>query len=198
MGAVTAESIRQHLCDTQPGFSRWLAEHSEIEPIQATGLHPMQALPRIIIRQMLSGKASDTIIGRAEAKAREQGRTDIADLDYMDLLECGLSRTKAQTICDFSLSYQQNPSAIDGWQRLNDEALLNAVMAHKGIGRWTASILAIFHYGREDIFPGGDSSLRKAIQLIGEQGVYITPAKSSPYRSYLACYLWQLLDQKRI
>jgi len=196
--AVTGETIRAHIVQSQPGMSRWLNEHPVIAPIQPSGLHPVVALPRIIVRQMLSGKASDTIIKRAEDKARALGREHIADLDYMDMLECGMSRTKAQTICDFASVYRTNPGPIDAWAQLDDAAVLKAITSHKGIGAWTASIYAMFHLGRTDIFPEGDSSLRKAIRLLAEEQVYVVPKKSSPYRTYLASYLWQLLDQKRI
>lgn len=195
---VTATEIRDHLIGTQPGIERWLLEHPLVPVLKPSGLHPVEALPRIVIRQMLSGKASETIIARAEAKAAEQGRARIAELAYVDLLDCGISRAKAQTIQRFYENYQLYPTAIDEWHKLPADELLKVITAHKGIGQWTASILAMFHYAREDIFPLGDSSLRKAIMLMGEQGVYIIPERAAPYRTYLASYLWQLLDQKRI
>ena len=58
---------------------------------------PIEALPRIVMRQMLSLQASKTIISRVEARAAEQG-VRITQLSYDDLLECGLSRNKAVAV----------------------------------------------------------------------------------------------------
>ncbi|RUO81258.1 3-methyladenine DNA glycosylase [Idiomarina tyrosinivorans] len=195
---TTAESIRQHLIDTQPGIERFLLTHPLVPVLEPSGIHPIEAVPRIVIRQMLSLKASDTIIGRVEAKAAEQGLRRIADVDEMSLIECGCSRAKAKTISRFAEAYQRDPQAIDNWQNLAVDELLREITSHKGLGMWTASIVAMFHFANEDLFPLQDSSLRKAVGLMIEHGVELTPERASPYRTYLASYLWQLLDQARI
>ncbi|EKE79075.1 DNA-3-methyladenine glycosylase family protein [Idiomarina xiamenensis] len=193
-----ALAIRQHLIDTQAGIERFLLTQPLLVPLQPSAIHPLQAVPRIVIRQMLSLKASNTIIARAEAKAAEQGVSGIADLSELDLISCGCSRAKAATITRFAESYYRYPDDIDNWQQLDCETLLKTITSHKGLGLWTASIVAMFHFAHEDLFPLGDSSLRKAVSLLGEHGVILVPERAAPYRTYLASYLWQLLDQARI
>ena len=80
---------------------------------------------------------------------------------------------------------------------MTSEELVKDVTKLKGVGPWTASILAMFHFAHEDLFPIQDSSLRKAIGQLKEQDVFIIPERATPYRTYLACYLWDMLDQSR-
>ena len=94
--------------------------------------------------------------------------------------------------------WQQSREKMQQWPLLDCDDLLREVQQIKGVGPWSASILAMFHFAHEDLFPIQDSSLRKAIALLKERDVIIIPERATPYRSYLACYLWQLLDQKRI
>ncbi|KXS35827.1 MAG: 3-methyladenine DNA glycosylase [Idiomarina sp. T82-3] len=192
-----ASDVKQHLLSTQPGFELVLLEQDHVEPLTPSDMAPIEALPRIVMRQMLSLQASKTIISRVEARAAEQG-VRIAQLSYDDLLECGLSRNKAVAVGAIEAYWQQSREKMQQWPLLDCDDLLREVQQIKGVGPWSASILAMFHFAHEDLFPIQDSSLRKAIALLKERDVIIIPDRATPYRSYLACYLWQLLDQKRI
>jgi DNA-3-methyladenine glycosylase II len=81
---------------------------------------------------------------------------------------------------------------------MGSKELITDVTRLKGVGPWTASILAMFHFAHQDLFPIQDSSLRKAMSLLKDQGILIIPERAQPYRSYLACYLWDMLDQARL
>lgn len=197
MVAQTPQSIRQHLVDTQPGFDLILLQLPERACLVRSNTPVVDALPRIIIRQMLSLTASASIIQRTQSKAAELGLTSIAYLPTEELIECGVSRRKAATIERVAQCQLTQPARVEAWSAMTTPDLLHDVTQLKGIGLWTASILAMFHFAHEDIFPIQDSSLRKAMGKLKEQGVYIVPERATPYRSYLACYLWDLLDQKR-
>ncbi|RXS44381.1 3-methyladenine DNA glycosylase [Idiomarina sp. 29L] len=194
---TTAQSIRQHLIDTQPGFDLVLLQLTERAPLKPSNTPVIDALPRIIIRQMLSLKASATIIERTEKEAKSLGLQSIAYLPADNLLNCGVSRTKAAAIQSVAHCQQTEPERIASWASMSSEELLKDVTKLKGIGPWTASILAMFHFAHEDLFPIQDSSLRKAIGQLKEQDVFIIPERATPYRTYLACYLWDMLDQSR-
>ena len=194
---ASAEQIRQHLIDTQAGIELLMLEVPLQPVLTPSGSHPVEALPRIVIRQMLSLAVSRTLIKRAEDRANELG-CRLAQLPYELLLECGMSRSKATTIGAIEAYYQQYPQQMDNWQNLPTSALLNEVTAIKGVGPWSASILAMFHFAHHDLFPIQDSSLRKAIGLLKERDILVIPERAAPYRSYLACYLWEFLDQARL
>lgn len=194
---TTAQIVRQHLIDTQPGFDLVLLQLPERGLLTPSKLPVIEALPRIIIRQMLSLKASATIIKRTEQAAKKLGVSSIAYLPTDNLLDCGVSRTKAAAIQTVAHCQQTQPDRVERWGRMTSEELLSDVTALKGIGPWTASILAMFHFAHDDLFPIQDSSLRKAISQLKDKDIFIVPERASPYRSYLACYLWDMLDQSR-
>jgi len=194
---TTAESITQHLIDTQPGFDLVLLQLPERAPLKPSNTPVIDALPRIIIRQMLSLKASATITERTEQAAKSLGLQSIAYLPTDSLLSCGVSRTKAGAIQSVAHCQKTEPERVASWASMSSEELIRDVTKLKGIGPWTASILAMFHFAHEDLFPIQDSSLRKAISQLKDQDVYIIPERATPYRSYLSCYLWDMLDQAR-
>ena len=77
--------------------------------------------------------------------------------------------------------------------------LCESVCGFWGMSEWTASILAIFHFGHEDVYPNGDGSLRRAEKLVSmmrfDDDYRIRSDLAAPYRSYLALYLWKALDE---
>lgn len=195
---TTPEIIKQHLIDTQPGIDLLLLQLPERGLLVPSKTPAIEALPRIIIRQMLSLKASATIIGRVEQRAKDVGIDGIAFLPSDELISCGVSRSKAAAINSVSQCWQTEPDRVAAWSKMGSTELINDVTRLKGVGPWTASILAMFHFAHEDLFPIQDSSLRKAISLLKDQDIFILPERAQPYRSYLACYLWDMLDQARL
>ncbi len=195
---TTPEIIRQHLIDTQPGIDLLLLQLPSRELLAPSNMPVIEALPRIIIRQMLSLKASATISERAEQKAKSLGAGGIAYLPVEELMGCGVSRTKAAAISSVAQCQQKEPDRVQSWSGMGSKELITDVTRLKGVGPWTASILAMFHFAHQDLFPIQDSSLRKAMSLLKDQDILIIPERAQPYRSYLACYLWDMLDQARL
>ena len=194
---MTAEEIRQHLIDTQAGIELLMLEVPLQPVLEPSDSHPVDALPRIVIRQMLSLMVSRKMIERAEQRA-DAMQCRLAQLPYDQLLECGLSRSKATTIGAINAYYQEHPDRMAQWQHLPTDELLREVTKIKGVGPWSAAILAMFHFAHHDLFPLQDSSLRKAISLLKDRDIIVIPERAQPFRSYLACYLWSFLDQKRL
>jgi DNA-3-methyladenine glycosylase II len=74
--------------------------------------------------------------------------------------------------------------------------MIEEIIKHKGIGRWTGTIMALFHFGREDIYPDLDGSLQKVNEILYDlYQIKIDTALAKPYRSYLAYYFWHFLDK---
>ena len=55
-------------------------------------------------------------------------------------------------------------------------------------------MLAIFYFGFEDVYPLNDGSIKRVTNLLEQRGIKFEPEKAAPYRSYLALYLWAILD----
>lgn len=159
-----------------------------------------EAVVRVVIGQMLSGAAAKTIYSRVTTAATERGLVGSWQLDFDVLRSCGLSGAKANNICAFGAKIGNDVFAIEHWRTLDLNSLIEEIRSNNGMGEWTASILALFYVGHEDVFPVGDGSLRRAIATLQRRAAKhsrrykFDPDRARPFRSYLALYLWQALD----
>jgi DNA-3-methyladenine glycosylase II len=164
----------------------------------------LEALAESIVSQQLSKKAADTIYSRfldlfpggrfPEAEALLSAAPEM-------LRACGLSRPKIAYLQSLATLARQGELRMDRLRRLSDEAVIEQLTKVKGIGRWTAEMILIFHLGRPDVLPVDDVGLLAAIErLYGLEG-RPTPAqvvelgeKWRPYRSVACWYLWASRD----
>jgi len=114
---------------------------------------------------------------------------------------CGLSSRKAEYLRELSTHFACGSLDPKAWRKLDDEALIEALVAVKGIGRWTAEMFLMFHVLRADVLPVGDIGLQKAVGQLYFDGRRPTLAELrtlaegwQPYRSVATWYLWRSLD----
>ncbi len=150
------------------------------------------ALLDAIIGQQVSTASARAILARLAAA----GLTDeaaVAAADETALRACGLSRQKiryAGEAARAGLDYAALRIAPD-------DAVVAALVALPGIGRWTAEIYAMFSLGRADVFAPGDLALQEAARVLYDLPVR-PPEKTlramaeqwSPWRSVAARILW--------
>jgi DNA-3-methyladenine glycosylase II len=86
-------------------------------------------------------------------------------------------------------------------RQLDDESIIECCIAVRGIGRWTAQMLLMFHFGRPDVMPADDFGVRNGFRLAyGLKGLPRTKAllayaeRWKPWRSAAAWYLWRAVD----
>jgi DNA-3-methyladenine glycosylase II len=84
---------------------------------------------------------------------------------------------------------------------MDDEAIVQALIPIKGIGRWTVEMFLIFCLNRTDVYPIDDLGVRKGIQKA--HGLAEMPEKAHmievgekwrPYRTVATWYLWRSLE----
>ena len=190
--------IKHYLQAQYPMHAGVLGKVATIPRLRRRDMALPEAVVRIVTGQMLSSKAAHAIYQRVRDKASDLGLEGSWLLDVESLRGCGLSGSKARTICEFGARIGADSSAVDHWYSLSAEDLAEEIRRHKGMGDWTASIIALFYVGHEDVFPYADGSIRRAIGLL--EGTRRTkkhrvdPELAAPYRSYLALYLWRALD----
>ncbi|GEM_PF-5012604 len=154
-----------------------------------------EAMVTVIANQMLSGKAATTIIGRVKSCAAENNKP-VWQLSYNQYRECGLSNSKANAIIEFSDYYVNNINLINNWFKTDTNEVIKQITSVKGIGIWSATIIAIFYLGKEDLFPYNDGTLIKISKRIEDKyNIVFDPEKASPYKSYMAMYMWQFEDK---
>jgi len=167
-------------------------------------------LARAIVGQQISVKAAESIwqrfIGTVAPGKKAAGRTRLDPLavlavDETTLRRCGLSGRKVEYLRDLASHFASGKLDPKAWRKMDDEALIAALVEVKGIGRWTAEMFLMFHELRADVLPVDDIGLQRAIALHYHDGNRPT-AKAMhdlalawrPYRSVATWYLWRSLD----
>ena len=191
--------IKRHLQARYPHLADLLGQVKTVPVLKRRDLALPEALVRVVTGQMLSSQAAQTIYERVQDAARARDLPGSWLLDQDSLRGCGLSGAKARTICAIGAQVGANSQALDHWYTLPPQELLDEIRQFRGMGPWTASIIALFYVGHEDVFPAADGSIQRAIALIegaskGRRKRRVDPDQAVPYRSYLALYLWRALD----
>ena len=121
--------------------------------------------------------------------------------EELALRQCGLSGRKVEYLRDLASHFASGALDPKAWRRMDDEALIAALVEVKGIGRWTAEMFLMFHELRADVLPVDDIGLQKAIALHYHDGERPTAQAMRdlalawrPYRSVATWYLWRSLD----
>lgn len=170
----------------------------------AQGKDPLAALIRAIINQQLSNKAAATIYrrflalfgdGAVPPPAQVLAASDAA------LRSVGLSRQKVGYLRDLCARVLDGRLDFGSLDRLEDEAVIEALTAVKGIGRWSAEMFLMFVLERLDVFPAGDAGIVRAVRRVYRLRKPPSPPRLRaiaepwrPYRSVACWYLWQSLD----
>jgi DNA-3-methyladenine glycosylase II len=167
------------------------------------GTH-FDALCRAIIYQQLSGKAAATIHGRVVALyGRPPLPAELLATPDERLRAAGLSRQKLAYLRDLATHVDAGALPLDRVELMEDDAVLDALVAVKGIGRWTAQMFLMFRLGRPNVLPELDLGVQKGIQVAYRMRKRPTPvqvrrigAPWAPHASVASWYLWRLLDQR--
>ena len=162
------------------------------------------ALLRTVIGQQLSTKAARTIYGRVLElfEGTEPAPRELLEIDTDALRAAGLSGRKVEYLRDLATHVLDGELELDRLDELDDEEVIEEIVAVRGLGRWSAEMFLIFHLGRADVFSGGDLGLRRAIQIAYELEEPPTPEEAtamaerwSPNRSLASIYLWESLAE---
>ena len=188
----------------------WMKRLGPIEPPPgwARSFDPVDALARAILFQQLSGKAASTIVGRVETaigSTRLHADT-LSRIDDAGLRTCGVSGNKALALRD--LARREAAGEVPDLRRMSvmeHDAIVEALVPIRGIGRWTVEMMLMFRLGRPDILPIDDLGIRKGAQRVDKAEVMLTPKelalrgeKWGPFRTYASLYLWRIADSSEV
>lgn len=154
-------------------------------------------LLRVIVGQQLSTKAAASIWQRLEdAGVTGDPARFLAQPDDR-LRGFGLSRQKIGYGRGLAEAVHSGVLDLDGMRRLSDDEAIDALVALKGIGRWSAEVYLLFALGRTDIMPADDLALVVSAGRHLGGGERWTPAQLRaeadqwrPWRSAAARLLW--------
>ena len=154
-------------------------------------------LARTIVGQQVSVASANAILGRLEALVGADLPTAaFAAASDEALREVGLSRQKAGYLR--SLAAEVTSGRLDlSALPADDEAAIAALMAVKGIGRWSAEIYLLFAEGRPDVWPAGDLAVQASVgAMLGlearptERALRELGERWRPHRGAMAILAW--------
>ena len=113
----------------------------------------------------------------------------------------GLSGRKVEYLSDLARHFSDGAVHVGQWHGMDDEAIIEELVAIRGIGRWTAEMFLIFHLLRPNVLPLDDPNLIRGISENYFSGEPVSRAEArelgdgwAPYRSVATWYLWRSLD----
>ncbi|MGZ5713991.1 MAG: DNA-3-methyladenine glycosylase family protein [Caldimonas sp.] len=162
-------------------------------------------LARSIVGQQISVKAAQAVWDRFVALTASPSHVltpgSVLGLDAPQIRAAGLSARKVEYLCDLAQHFESGAVHVADWQRMDDEAIIEELVAIRGIGRWTAEMFLIFHLLRPNVLPLDDVGLIKGISLNYFSGEPVSRAEArevgdawAPYRSVATWYIWRSLD----
>ena len=172
-------------------------------PLRRRRGEPFQALARAIVGQMLSTRAASTIHARVLA-ALDGPLTPAAVLRCGPdrLRGAGLSRAKAGALLDLAARVEGGALDLRALIEAEDEAVVTALTAVRGVGEWTAHMFLMFQLGRPDVFPSRDLGVLEGLRRAYRLAARPTPREAeqralawAPHRSAAAWYLWRVLEE---
>ncbi len=162
-------------------------------------------LARSIVGQQISVKAAQAVWDRFAAllptPPTRLAPDEVLTLDPPAMRAAGLSVRKVEYLRDLAAHFDTGQVHVPQWQQMDDEAIIEELVAIRGIGRWTAEMFLIFHLMRPNVMPLDDLGLIKGISVNYFSGEPVTRAEArevgeawAPFRSVATWYVWRSLD----
>ena len=162
-------------------------------------------LARSIVGQQISVKAAqsvwDKLVQRLGTASTRVAPDAVQATPVTALREAGLSQRKAEYLLDLAHHFHAGNVHVQQWRQMDDEAIIEELVAIRGIGRWTAEMFLIFHLMRPNVLPLDDLGLLKGISQSYFSGEPVSRAEArevgdawAPYRSVATWYIWRSLD----
>jgi len=202
--AIDYTKARRVIARRDPIMRDLMREHGPCGLADRQHVDPFKALVRAIVGQQLSTKAAATIFSRFEALFDTfPSPAQVRTTSDGRLRSVGLSGQKTAYLRDLCRHLEAGTLPLSGLDRMDDEAVVEALTQVKGVGRWTAEMFLMFRLQRPDVLPVGDLGIVKAVQRAYRLRTAPTPARLTrigaawrPYRSVACWYLWASLDTK--
>jgi DNA-3-methyladenine glycosylase II len=162
-------------------------------------------LARSIVGQQISVAAAQSVWDRFVAlmsnPATHLAPAEVLALETTAARAAGLSARKVEYLVDLAAHFESGSVHVAQWQEMDDEAIIEELVAIRGIGRWTAEMFLIFHLMRPNVMPLDDIGLLKGISVNYFSGEPVSRAEArevgdawAPFRSVATWYIWRSLD----
>ena len=162
-------------------------------------------LARSVVGQQISVKAAQTVWDRFAVLPRKLDPASVLKLKIDDMRAAGLSARKVEYLVDLALHFENGALHVKSWEDMDDEAIIDELVAIRGIGRWTAEMFLIFHMMRPNVLPLDDVGLINGISqnyfsgdVVSRSDAREVAAAWAPYASVATWYIWRSLDPVQV
>lgn len=165
------------------------------------------ALARAIVFQQLATAAATTIHRRVCALTPGEALAEPDEflrLDDPALRSAGLSVNKIAALRDLASRIVDGRLPLHDLHEAPDEAIVERLVAVRGIGVWSAHMFLLFRLGRLDVGASGDLGVREGLRLLDELDERPTEKVAAarmeawrPLRSVGSWLMWRLVDLER-
>jgi DNA-3-methyladenine glycosylase II len=202
------EAAERHLQENCALMRRAIPTLGPCGLLSAAKRAPYESLMRAIAHQQLNGKAAETILGRfvgLYAGCTFPTPEQVLATPRETLRAVGFSEAKVKALHDIAVK------TLDGTVptkaaivKMPDEAIVERLVAVRGVGRWTVEMLLIFQLGRPDVLPVDDFGIRSGFRVLKKLDAMPTPKalaaygeRWAPHRTVAAWYLWRAADRAK-
>jgi DNA-3-methyladenine glycosylase II len=201
------EALR-HLRRVDPVMAELIRQAGPYTLAPARRRGPYEALVRAVAHQQLTGKVAETILGRlVMLYGGDDYPTPEQLLATPDRFLRGVGFSQAKTAALKDIAARTLDGTIPprrSLARMKDEAIIQRLIATRGVGRWTVEMFLMFTLGRPDVLPVDDYGIRfgykvaygkrsipkpRVLEKLGERW--------APYRTTASWYLWRAVDMHR-
>ena len=196
------EAALEHLSAADPVMAHLIQKRGPL--VLAASDDYFFTLLESIVSQQLSSKAAATILARILSLFPDKGAANpesVLAVPDQALRDAGLSWSKVSYVKDLADRVASGRLPLDHIAQMPDEEAIEALVAVKGIGRWTAEMFLMFSLARRDVLAVDDYGLRAAMMSLYGLPDLPKPATMRelaepwrPYRSYGCLYLWHSRD----
>ena len=198
----------RHLSKTDPVMRRLIREVGPFTLTPRSKRSPFESLARAIAHQQLHEKAAESILCRFVALS-PTGRfplpNELLAMNEQAIRGAGFSQAKVAALRDLATKTLDGIVPTGAIVRgLDDEAIIERLIAVRGVGRWTVEMLLIFQLGRPDVLPVDDFGVRNGFRIAYGRRSMPKPKEVrrhgerwKPYRTTAAWYLWRAADQAK-
>lgn len=158
-------------------------------------------LARSVIGQQISVKSAQAVWHRFVKLLPGLTPAGVLALAPEAMRGAGLSARKIDYLADLARHFESGELHVDGWHDMDDEAIIQELVAIRGIGRWTAEMFLIFYLLRPNVLPLDDVGLIRGISESYFSGEPVSRSEArevaaawSPYCSVATWYIWRSLD----
>jgi len=189
----------RHLAKADPVLRKLIRKYPEADlKLRGDAFH---ALARAIVGQQISVKAAQSIWARFEACVGKVTPANVVAREEAALRACGFSGQKVAYVKDLARRFHEGEVKPRRWKAMDDEAIIEELVAVKGIGRWTAEMFLMFSLARPNVLPVDDLGLLRAMERSYNNGRALTKdrmrrigAAWAPWCSVGTWYMWRSLE----